>query len=546
MDPIDPASIQKLRDLGYIPQAGPDGNVTLPGAMAPQPPMAHLPPAQGLGAPQPPQAAPPSLAQQAAAGSLPPATPRNIIATPGTPAAQPGATENQAPDPRDAALAALVAPRNAAAGRAVGVSPADKAYTDQLHEQGAHIASSIDDAVAQQAEAVRGFTAAQEQANAESKLGLAKYQEDMGRNADDQKALAQEAQESRRRIDGQLADLQAQGIDPTRYYQNQSTGQKIMGALLIGLGQFAAHPLGPHGGAPGQNVALEMMNDAARQDIEAQRVNLQKAIDVTKLRGNNAAQGFDDQMALMKAQRDSIQTTYAVGASQIDKFAARAQGNVDVQNKAAALKQAWMEHGDQWVAKTNEEIYRMKKAGEKVGPGPGGDIPKQVRELAQKIVLDSKGAVPVEEAMRQAARLSGLPDIKPGAPTTAWGKSAAANDKMSPRIVRRATDLDVAEKAAKELSQLMENGRGLPAGDRARQADAYAHTIRKAGYDTVPEHPLSILQFNMGGHRETLGTVLQQIQSERDDLERRSHGGASGGIADDNPNPAGGKEEPED
>lgn len=89
-------------------------------------------------------------------------------------------------------------------------------------------------------------------------------------------AQAAEAENARqgvlRRHDESLArmrrELATQREDPGRYWRDAGTGARILGGIAVGLGAAGAALTG------GPNTALEILQDAVDEDIEAQRTNL--------------------------------------------------------------------------------------------------------------------------------------------------------------------------------------------------------------------------------------------------------------------------------
>lgn len=448
----------------------------------------------------PPPAAP-------APAPVPPASP------PGPGAAQMQGQSAPAQDPADAALGALVSPR-AAPAHALGLSPADKDYLGQLKDQGAQVQNSIGQAVELNRNAVDSFKENTDTLATESQVARLSMQDEMRGNTDRRAALLRETQDRQGKIDGELSRLDAQGVDPNHYWQSRSTPQKIGAAIAIGLGAFAAHPLGPRGGGGGGNAALDIINQAIGADIDAQKTNLQKHLEVARSRMAAGAQGFDQEHALLQAERDSIQTGYSVATSDIARRAGMFKDNAEMTANAQKLTAALQQSRDERVAGVNDRIHDLRKRAETVVGGTPNPA-QQVKDLSEKIYLDSKGQVSVPEARRQAANLVLGVDVKPGAATTNW------NDKkpgagLSPRLVNRLSELTSAEQSVGELNQLLKAGSSLSPSDRAR-ATAAATNLRNQGFTSIPENPLEVL--SMAGPRQAaLATVLRDIKTRKQTL----------------------------
>lgn len=110
-------------------------------------------------------------------------------------------------------------------------------------------------------------------AGAQAQLG--KNQEDAIRNFQQQEAVHNlNYQDNYKKIEDEQAGLQQQlqagKIDPRRYFNNMDTGHRISTAISLILGGIGA------GLTHGPNVALQLMNKAVDNDIEAQKQDLGK------------------------------------------------------------------------------------------------------------------------------------------------------------------------------------------------------------------------------------------------------------------------------
>ena len=433
-------------------------------------------------------------------------------------------------DPVDAALANIVG-RQAAPTPAhqVGLSPADKAYTDVLKQQAEDTSSRIGDAVEQNRDAVKAFGDQSDSMAIESRLAAQTFAQQQEENAKKRAALETETQERQKKTEAKIAELEAQGVNPNHYWESQTTGQKIAAAIAIGLGTFAAHPLGPHGQAT-DNVALGIINNAIASDIDAQKANLTKGLDLAKTRMALDEHGFDHQTALLAAERDSIQSAYTVAGNDLSKRMAQYKDNADFQTKGAALQAGLLQSRDQLVAGVNDKIFGIQKGAERVVGGTGAANPaaaivKRAQEIADK-GREAGHEVSPEQARRLAAEeILGIPG-NGAAPSLA---KAGAGAKPNARLVRRLAELDASDKGLTELDGLLRKGSGLSMSDRAR-VDQQIEELKARGIK-LPEGGLGPLT-NTTAHRARVAQALLGVRAERQSILSR---GASGTEPEETP-----------
>ena len=461
---------------------------------------------------------------------------RNLAVAGGASGGPTGVTEGQgqAGDP----LASILRPQ-AGAGQAhrVGFSDADKNMLGSLNEQG-QIAQTD---AARQADAVKKiadtFAGQNDALAADSQKGLLDYQDRQKTLEAHRQQIDADSRAAQGRIEAHMADLQATGVDPNRYFQSQSTGQKILGALAVGFGALGAHALGPNG-HDSTNTALDIMNNAIARDVDAQKANLQKSLSVLGSRMNLNAQNWDQQKAMLESERESIQSGYAVAQSEVAKRAAAFKDNAEIQTKALAMQAGLKAAADEKVGQINQQIYGIQKGAERVvGGGTGNDIAKMIRERAIKIRDDAAGHgkdISPEEAHRQAAIDLYGTDVAPGTARASYAAEPknGAGKPMSARLARRMAELDAQDQNAQELDKLMASGSSLSMADRNRAA-ALAETLRNAGHKSVPESPIQTFS-NTTAHRAGLDEVRKDIQREKDSLQRYGTG-APDETPDDNP-----------
>lgn len=108
-------------------------------------------------------------------------------------------------------------------------------------------------------------------------------------------------------------------VDPNRYLNNMSTGSKILsfiGMALSGMG----------GGASGKNLAMDNINKAIDHDIEAQKNDQGKAMNLWKM---NREQSKDEMQAHLMTQNQlltGVQAKVAMAGAQTQNIEARFRG----------------------------------------------------------------------------------------------------------------------------------------------------------------------------------------------------------------------------
>lgn len=212
----------------------------------------------------------------------------------------------------------------------------------------------------------------------------------------DNKAIDDRRGEIRAEID----KLATQKVDSGRFYQNMSTGDKVMAAISVALGGFASAMQGQ----PGQNAALAIIDKAVQRDIDEQMKNLENSRQVVALKDQDLSrlvqitgskQAARD--ALMAKQFEMLATQLEVKAAKTPDptIAARAQNLADQLKMSIAQKQMDVEKNvTQFTSATGgstasqhipveaaakmadhatalEAIEGLKKKANLVGPGKG-------------------------------------------------------------------------------------------------------------------------------------------------------------------------------
>ena len=323
-------------------------------------------------------------------------------------AGAPGATSMQ---PAVAPIQYGIAPAHAA-----GLTPAERAYVgakDKLTEAGMNAdQAAIDEQEKRKAESEANTKYLLDQ----QALATAQFAKEQEEEKQKRARLVEDARTNDGRIQKQIAEQEAQGIDPSKYYTDQSVGQKILGAFAVGIGALGAGPLGPRG-ERGQNVALNMMQQAANQEIDAQKANFQHSLALLGKRMDLNHEGFNQQEAMLKAEQDSVQSTYNVAIRQIESQAARYKDNDHVQEVTANLVKGLR---DDMMAKLAQGIDShlaiARKASTPVGGGLMVRLPNgQVGTMEQYNALQKAGVIQPtapEEQRVQAQTLKELSDAE--------------------------------------------------------------------------------------------------------------------------------------
>lgn len=455
------------------------------------------------------------------------------IAAPPVAADGPAPVRAQPPDSGIAgrALATLLQPRFAAA-RPVGYSPADKELKAQLEEgrTQADLHARENAVVAQ--DNLDAFKSQSQALGDESQLALLAAKKEMADNAGHRKAIESESKERQGRIEAEIAAQMGQGVDPNRYWQNMSTPQKIGAGIAQALGAFAAHPLGPRGGAS-QNYAQSIIDNAISADIDAQKTNMQKSLTLLGKKLDLEEHGFNRDIAMLQAERDSTMTAYTLSQNDISKRMAMAQGNADAQAKLSALLQSNQASADARRDSYNEKIYALRKGSERVVGGGGVDmakVTKRAQELRDTAAKGGKDLDPAEGLRQSFAENYGV-DLAPGTPFASIAAAPkVAGGALSARLVPRIADLNAAESAIKDLSALSKKDLGALSLDDRAKAAAAADVLRRQGFTTIPEQPLTL---GPTGTPAALASVLKEVRQRRTTLQTLGAGTGGGSEPED-------------
>jgi len=203
------------------------------------------------------------------------------------------------------------------------------------------------------------------------------------------------------RLQGMVADVESAQVDPKRFFKNQSTGDKILSAIgvfLMGLG----------GGAEGVQAGLNHINQAVRNDIEAQAEDLR-----TKKGAVSAQRGILGIVSEMfEDQRSQVEAAQLLSMKKVDAMIAElaAQSSSDVvQAKALEARgilnqqmaEKFMEFSKREQGRiTSQESFKFDRGGPVFG---GGGKPKEIPFAERKWVAERLNAA--------SAATQGLTDL---------------------------------------------------------------------------------------------------------------------------------------
>lgn len=171
------------------------------------------------------------------------------------------------------------------------------------------------------------------------------------------------------------------GIDPDRYYKNQTTGDKVLAGIAIALSGVASGMQGRGG-----NMAIDLINQAIDRDIEAQKIDLQQRTISANAKGtmfNMLRQQLQDD----KQATEMLRALQTEGAKQ--KIESIKEGLQRTEQKAEAEKligqlsiqqQESLQKIAQW--RKDQPEYFAEQADKLVGgKTDAANVPKELREL---------------------------------------------------------------------------------------------------------------------------------------------------------------------
>jgi hypothetical protein len=454
--------------------------------------------------------------------------PKKLTETPAGPAgaAAPANPAANVPglDPRIMASLSAGGPQQT---RAVGLSAADRKdlkEREELQARRQEEATGALDALKTNADTTKEQS---ETLALDTQLAAFNAKKDQEKDNETMGRVRTDAKEASTRLQTELADMQAQGIDPNRYWQNSGTASKIGAALAVGLGAFGAQM-----GHGGQNAALQIIDGAINRDMEAQKANLSKNMQVMQLKANKAGQDFDMGSAMAKAERESHQASWAVALADLDRRASLFKDNAQAQNQYQQLRAGIVQRMQEGEEGKIQNEYQVRKGAERqvaVGGGSSGPTSKEVLAKADKLVDDyAQKGIPIArpQAMRLALEgLTGSPMGPEGfAQMPAMPQKGAAEGKESPRIATRIAEYTTRIGELEKAKKLAENGTWSP-GDRS----AYA-TIRASMPPDValPENPFGVHQYTgaPAAIQQAIDSENAKLRNLRIEVPKASSGGA--------------------
>lgn len=326
---------------------------------------------------------------------------------------------------------------------------------------------------------------------------------DADRMAEDAKRQAQLQADVDKRMtemDALQAEVRATKIDPSNYFSSQPAWAKVLSLISVGLGGFAQG----YSGGRLPNTALDMLNRAIDQDIEAQKANLATKRGAVAEAGNMyglARQRLGDDRAaaewVRSQQREMVANT-------LRRFEAEAR-DPQLQNKAAQLAVKYETEAQQGrlgiaAMRAGEDERRRAAQAAAMAAAQRGPSLKDLEAMAR-----------IKKLEAETGAIQGEAGVGPGGAVT--GKRAA---ELQARYVpslgaiagspKQADDLNEGIAAAERTKQVLgemkrlrlEGSTGGFGVDRARyealRTDAIASSNRAARLGALDKGTLDLLE----------------------------------------------------
>jgi len=285
--------------------------------------------------------------------------------------------------------------------------------------------------------------------------------EDSKRDREHLANVQRDAKEASKRLDTELSSMMARGIDPNKYWEDQSTPQKLGAAFAIGLGAFGAQM-----GHGGENTALKVIQGAIDRNVDAQKTNMQKDIALLKMRGDFNASDTEAAMAFARADRESRQAGWAVAMNDADRRAKALADGSEAKNSYLKFRTSLEQARDADVDQAMQRDYTIRKRGEIASQSAGLSMTKELRE---KVLASAKSEFEKAEAVgkpitREESYRKGY-EAETGRPAGTMGDfapgidlsktSAAGGDA---RTLRAKAPLDSAIEGLKDAAAIAEKG----------------------------------------------------------------------------------------
>lgn len=468
----------------------------------------------------------------------PPALSRPPAGSPAAKAAeesQARAASEKATPGLDPAIMAQLASGAPQQTRAVGLSPADRKdlkEREDLEKRRQEEATSTLDALKTNAD-----TAAEQSQNlaVDTQLAAFNAKKDQERDTERMGEVRRDTKEASTRLQAELADMQAQGIDPNRYWQNQSTPSKIGAALAIGLGTF-----GQALGHQSTNTALDIINGAVTRDLDAQKANMQKNMQLAQIKASKLGQDFDMESAMAKAERESHQAAWGVALADLDRRASLFKDNATAMAQYQTIRAGVVAKAQEGEEGKIQNEYAVRKRSEQQVPvaGAGGLTSKEVLAKADKIVEDyaAKG-VPLSRPQSLRLALEGLTGRPAGPEGFAQvpvmpQKGAAGVGQLDKRNARVVGEIDAKIKSLHDLKGIVSGTSSLNPSNHARY-EQLQNELKGGGVE-IPNAPFG--RWGMGTEA-SIDQAIEAQQEKRDAIVARVTGAQSDapGAANETP-----------
>lgn len=204
--------------------------------------------------------------------------------------------------------------------------------------------------------------------------------------------------------------VRAGKVDPNRYWNDKSTGSKILATIGMAFGQYAAALTG------GENTAAKLINAQIERDIQAQTEDLANAKDAAALSRSELGRLMEKHGDLRTAQADLRARQHAVAQGMAAQYA------------AAAASPEIKANYEQWLAedrqKSVERDAQFRMAAEGSRREAWTHIPEHTKYYGGR-----RAANPVDAARDAAALTKSLREIEGS------GASPEQQSEMRSRIV---------------------------------------------------------------------------------------------------------------
>jgi hypothetical protein len=276
-------------------------------------------------------------------------------------------------------------------------------------------------------------------------------------------------------------------------------------------------------------------------DIDAQKFNLQRHVELLRMRGQLSENDFDHKQAMLKAEGDSIQSAYAVAMTNVARQSALFGDNAAVKQKAEGMITGMTQARDERMDKVIEQRYALMKNAERPVAVAGANAEPTRKEMAEATekrmaAMEAAGKpTSIAQAQNDAYKMLTGKDRQPGTAEGNYAKpeKGGPGGKISPRIQTRLADADAAEQGLMELDKLLGKGTGFSKADRDK-VDQQVEELKKRGV-VLPAGSLDF-STNTQARRAGVAQALLGVRNERSALQARATAG--GGAEEEKLGPA--------